>query len=65
MLADDVDGALAITDRTVLQDCLGLSERDTKEIRGIWVKLRNRRLNRKFRKAIPTPVDGPLADGPG
>jgi adenine-specific DNA-methyltransferase len=47
ILKDDIDGVLEITDKVLLIDGLGLSERDVKALRRIWVKLRDRRINRK------------------
>jgi adenine-specific DNA-methyltransferase len=51
LLADDLNAVLDITDRAVLQDWLGLAPQEAKAVRSIWTKLRDRRLNRKFRKA--------------
>lgn len=45
--AGNIDGVLDITDRVLLRDGLGLDERDAKMLRGIWQKLRDRRINRK------------------
>ncbi len=47
ILKDDINGVLEITDAVLLIDGLGLSERDVKALRRIWVKLRDRRKNRK------------------
>lgn len=43
----DIESALDITDSVLLRDGLGLSEGDTAMLRGIWHKLRDRRINRK------------------
>lgn len=48
---DAVESVLDVTDPILLQDGLGLSESEVAMLRGIWVKLRDRRLNRKHRKA--------------
>ncbi len=45
--AGDIEGALNVTDKILLKDGLGMSVREVKLIRGIWQKLRNRRINRK------------------
>ena len=45
--ANDIETVLDITDRILLQDGLGLSNRQIKMLRGIWVKLRDRRINRR------------------
>lgn len=42
-----IDSVLDITDKVLLVDGLGLSEKEVKAIRGIWAKLRDRRINRK------------------
>ncbi len=44
---DDIDAVLDVTDRILLINGLGLSQSDTKRLRGIWKKLRDRRINRK------------------
>jgi len=44
--------ALDITDRVLLQDGLGLSREETKMLRAIWQKLRDRRINRKPDSAL-------------
>ena len=44
---DDIDDVLDITDKVLLQEGLGLSAKQIKMLRGIWVKLRDRRINRK------------------
>ncbi len=56
VLADDIDLTLDLTDRVLLIDGLGLSRTDAKAIRGIWKKLRDRRINRKHsRNRRPVP----------
>ncbi len=45
--ADDVETALDITDQVLLQEGLGLRDAQVEMLRGIWVKLRDRRINRK------------------
>jgi adenine-specific DNA-methyltransferase len=44
---NNINAALDITDRVLLQDGLGLSSEETKMLRAIWQKLRDRRINRK------------------
>jgi len=44
---DDIDTVLDITDKVLLQKGLGLTVAQTKMLRGIWIKLRDRRINRK------------------
>ncbi|MEA3341132.1 MAG: class I SAM-dependent methyltransferase, partial [Chloroflexota bacterium] len=44
---DDIDAVLDITEKALLRDGLGLSVKQTKMLRGIWIKLRDRRINRK------------------
>lgn len=46
-----IEEALNITDRTLLVDGLGLSIEEVEQIRGIWRKLRDRRIYRKHKKA--------------
>ena len=43
----NINAALNITDEILLQDGLGLSCKETKMLRTIWQKLRDRRINRK------------------
>jgi len=43
----DIDAVLDITDEILLQDGLGLSIKQINMLRGIWIKLRDRRINRK------------------
>lgn len=45
--AGDIGSALDITDRALLQEGLGLSAAETRMLRHIWEKLRDRRINRK------------------
>ncbi len=47
IVAGDIEGALDITDKVLLKDGLGLTAGEVKSLRGIWQKLRNRRINRK------------------
>lgn len=47
LLENNIDAVLEITDKVLLIDGLGLSENEVKMIRGIWQKLRDRRINRK------------------
>jgi adenine-specific DNA-methyltransferase len=54
---DDIDGVLDITDRTLLIEGLGLGAEQVRRLRGIWGKLRDRRINRKHnRKTVEYPV---------
>ena len=53
LVGNDIESVLDITDKVLLIDGLGLSERDAKTLRGIWRRLRDRRINRKHtRKSI-------------
>ncbi|MBN2002355.1 MAG: class I SAM-dependent methyltransferase [Anaerolineae bacterium] len=45
--AGDIDAVLDVTDRALLREGMGLSDAQTRMLRGIWVKLRDRRINRK------------------
>jgi adenine-specific DNA-methyltransferase len=45
--ANDIETVLDITDRVLLQEGMGLSDEQTRMLRGIWGKLRDRRINRK------------------
>jgi adenine-specific DNA-methyltransferase len=47
LLKDDIESVLNMTDKVLLIDGLGLSERETRMLRDIWRKLRDRRINRK------------------
>jgi adenine-specific DNA-methyltransferase len=49
---NNIHAALNITDRVLLQDGLGLSDEETKMLRAIWQKLRDRRINRKPDSAL-------------
>ncbi len=49
---NNINAALDITDRVLLQDGLGLSSEETKMLRTIWQKLRDRRINRKPDNAL-------------
>jgi len=48
----NIYAALDITDQVLLQDGLGLSSEETKMLRAIWQKLRDRRINRKPDNAL-------------
>jgi adenine-specific DNA-methyltransferase len=50
LLHEDINAVLDITDQTLLRDGLGLSEGQVKQLRGIWHKLRDRRINRKHKR---------------
>lgn len=54
LLNDDIEGVIAITDKLLLIDGLGMSQREAKMVRGIWQKLRDRRINRKRSAKSPT-----------
>jgi hypothetical protein len=41
------EDALTMVDDIVLRDRLGLSVRDVERLRGVWMKLRDRRLSRR------------------
>lgn len=47
LLAGRITEALEITDKTLLVDGLGMSVKESKALREIWQKLRDRRINRK------------------
>ncbi len=47
LLEGDIYAVLDVTDKVLLIEGLGLSEKQVKMLRGIWEKLRDRRLNRK------------------
>lgn len=51
LLQDDIESILNITDKALLIDGLGLTSERVKMIRGIWEKLRDRRINRKHSKS--------------
>lgn len=44
---NDIEGILNMTDKVLLEDSLGLTKREIEMLRGIWEKLRDRRINRK------------------
>jgi len=52
--AGRIDDVLNETDRILLREGLGLSAEETDAIRGIWKKLRDRRLARKRRSDAPS-----------
>ncbi|MCI0711032.1 MAG: SAM-dependent methyltransferase [Chloroflexi bacterium] len=47
---DNIEAVLDITDEVLLIKGLGLSRREAKSLRGIWEKLRDRRINRKHNR---------------
>lgn len=47
LLDDDIESVLDMTDEVLLIGGLGLSEEETRMLRGVWRKLRDRRINRK------------------
>jgi adenine-specific DNA-methyltransferase len=47
LLAGKIIEVLDMTDKQLLQDGLGLTASDSKTLRSIWEKLRDRRINRK------------------
>ena len=47
---DNINTILDTTDRVLLVEGLGLSTSDAKTVRGVWEKLRNRRIHRKHGK---------------
>lgn len=47
LLSNQIDAVLDITDRVLLIDGAGLTMKEAMLLRGIWKKLRNRRVNRK------------------
>lgn len=47
LLRDEIASVLDMTDTVLLVRGLGLSRRDAKTLREIWIKLRDRRINRK------------------
>lgn len=51
LLAGDIYAVLDTTDKVLLGDGLGLDEKQMKMLRGIWEKLRDRRINRKHSKS--------------
>lgn len=57
LLSERIHDALNLTDKVLLVDGLGLSQREVKSLREIWRKLRDRRINRKHsaRKSTEAP----------
>lgn len=53
LLGDDINSALELSDEVLLVTGLGLSRREAKMLRGIWQKLRDRRINRKHASKSP------------
>jgi adenine-specific DNA-methyltransferase len=47
LLSDNIEVVLDLTDKVLLSESLGLSGKEVKMLRGIWRKLRDRRINRK------------------
>jgi adenine-specific DNA methylase len=47
LLNNDIESVLDMTDKALLFDGLGLSHKEVEMLRGIWQKLRDRRINRK------------------
>jgi len=47
LLSNQIDAVLDITDRVLLVDGAGLTMKEAMSLRGIWKKLRDRRVNRK------------------
>jgi adenine-specific DNA-methyltransferase len=45
----EIEKVLDITDQVLLREGLGLSYKETRMLRGIWEKLRDRRINRKHK----------------
>ncbi len=54
LLHDDIERVLDMTDKVLLIDALGLSDKEAKMLRGIWQKLRDRRINRKHSRKSTT-----------
>ncbi|MDQ3133971.1 MAG: class I SAM-dependent methyltransferase, partial [Acidobacteriota bacterium] len=56
LLKDDIDSVLALTDKALLVEGLGLKISEVKTLRGMWRKLRDRRINRKHtsKRAVTT-----------
>lgn len=50
LLAGKIEDVLDITDRVLLIDGLGMNVQEVEHLRGIWYKLRDRRINRKHKK---------------
>lgn len=49
---NDIDAVLDITDRVLLVEGLGLTEEKVQNLRNIWCKLRDRRINRKYSRNV-------------
>lgn len=49
---EGIDSVLDITDKHLLVDGLGLTLKEVKAIRNIWIKLRDRRINRKHAQKV-------------
>lgn len=47
---NDIEAVLDVTDKILLVKGLGLSSYEAKMLRGIWEKLRNRRIKRKHQR---------------
>lgn len=52
LLAGKIEAVLDITDKVLLREGLGMSVQEVELLRGIWYKLRDRRINRKHKKTI-------------
>lgn len=50
LLSEGIEAVLDITDQILLRNGLGLTDAETSRLRAIWRKLRDRRINRKYRK---------------
>ena len=48
--SNDIETVLELTDKILLSEALGLSNQQINTIRGIWKKLRDRRINRKGKR---------------
>jgi adenine-specific DNA-methyltransferase len=53
---NDIHAVLQITDEVLLKKGLGLSGIDVVRLRGIWEKLRDRRINRKHERKSKVPI---------
>jgi adenine-specific DNA-methyltransferase len=60
--SNDMSTILDITDHVLLGQVLGLSEADIKLVRGIWLKLQSRRINRKSRPSRRSSVPKSFGD---
>jgi adenine-specific DNA-methyltransferase len=47
LLSENVDSVLEVTDKVLLEEGLGLERAEVIKLRGIWRKMRDRRINRK------------------